>query len=150
MPEATTLFHKILLEGEQFQQYEEYPANAAIMPGDLIEVMSTGKVKKNATAAVSCRKLFALEDTKIGRNIDTAYAADEIVPCHVAEPGHVINGWVAASASAIVKGDKLKSDGSGGVAKTGATTDFIVGIADEAVDNSSNGSARARLKIRIN
>lgn len=148
MPEATTYPKLIVLEGELFQNHEEYPANAALKPGHLVQVMSTGKVRKNADATIACRALFAKECGMIGRNIDTAYAADDIVGCHSAQHGHLIYAWAPAGAAAIVKGDKLKSDGTGCLIKIAASTDFVVGQAEEALDNSGGG-AEARLKVRV-
>lgn len=155
MPERTEVPKKILLEGEEFGLHEEYNANESIIPGHLIEVMSTSKVKKNAGASIPCRKLFALEEGQIGRTIDTPYVstsgsgAGDVVRCHQALPGHLVNGFCPASATALVKGDKVKSNGDGTMVKITASTDFVIGLVEEAVDNSAGGSA-ARVKVRIN
>lgn len=149
MPELSVTPHKILLEGEEFGLHEEYQANAELKPGHLLQVMSTGKVRKNADATIVCRKLFAKEEGQIGRTINTAYAADDWVRCHQAQEGHLIYAWVPAGAAALVQGDKLKSDGTGCLIKVTASTDFVVGMCEEAVDNSAGG-AEARVKVRIN
>ena len=149
MPEATTAPHTILLQGEMFKQHEEYKANAALKPGHLVLVMSTNKVKKNDAASVSCRKLFAKEDGKIGLTITDAYAADDVVPCHAAEANDVVYARLPAAATAVVIGDKLKSNGDGTLVKITASTDFVIGTAKEAVDNSA-GSGEVFISVRIN
>jgi hypothetical protein len=149
MPEATASPNTIVLIGRLEDQNLEYPANAALKPGHLVLVMSTGKVKKNDAASVPCQKLFAKEDDHIGRGVADAYAADEVVFCHAAQPGDVIYGWVPASATALVKGDKVKSNGDGCLVKITASSDFVIGTVHEAVDNSAGG-AEARVKVRIN
>jgi hypothetical protein len=148
MPEATNYPKTILLEGEQFGNHEEYRANAALKPGHLLLRGSNGKVLKNSSASTPCRKLFAKEEDKIGRTIADAYAEDEVVPCHVAQPNHLIYAWVPASAAALVIGDKLKSDGTGCLIKVTAASDYVIGMVEEAVDNSAGG-AEARVKVRI-
>lgn len=149
MPEATTVAHTILLQGDMFAQHEEYKANAALKPGHLVLLMSNGKVKKNDAASVPCRALFAKEDGKIGKTITDAYAADDVVPCHASLPNDKINARVPAGAAAIVVGDKLKSDGTGCLIKVAASTDYIVATAMAALDNSGGGS-EAFLAVRVN
>ena len=60
-------------------------AQAAIMPGDLIEVIPTagadlGKVRRHATAAARAAPLFADGNWQFGKGIDEAYAAGDTVP----------------------------------------------------------------------
>lgn len=146
--QPAVLPHTIVLEGDLRNRHMEYRAAAAFKPGHLLEVHTDGKVRKHSTAAVPGRRLFAKEDPLIGRTIDTAYAADELTPCHDAQPGDLIYGWVPAAATAIGVGKRLMSNGDGTVVVSTATTDHIIGTADEAVDNSAGG-AEARICIRV-
>jgi hypothetical protein len=139
----------------------EYPASAAITPGHLVAVASTGKVAVHAAAGLATRPLIAVENALIGKGISDAYAADDLVQCVHAQPGDVIYALVAAGAAAIVKGDKLSSAGDGTFKKavtasqltsgnyTYTPADVILAEADEAVDNSGGGAAvRIRAIIR--
>lgn len=124
----------VLLKGEF--SYRTGIANAAITPGMLIEQMSTGKFRKHATAGgVKPSPLFAREEEYVGGGIDTDYAADDSLPYVVASAGAQVYGIVAASASAIVIGDLLESDGAGGVRKAASNylTDSSGGTANTTV-----------------
>ena len=120
--------------------HEEALANAALSPGHLLEVMSTGKVRKVATIDIAYPLLVAKENYFEGGLKTDAYAGDDNVPMHRALPGDRVYLRVAAGAAAIVKGDKLAASNDGTVVKSNATTDYIVAMADEAVDNSGGGS----------
>ena len=156
---------------------EEYEANAAIMPGMLIELMSTGKVRAHATAQGNALPMFALEDELQGKSIDDAYAAADRVQCWVPVRGEQVYAILADGESVSI-GDSLESNGDGylrkHVADTGAWEGSeagsltvypnpIVGIALEAVDLSASSGASGessgtvggvlgyndRIKIRI-
>lgn len=103
----------VVLHGLGRGCHGEAKANAAITPGMLIERMSTGKVRAHALAGTKPAMLFAKEDALQGRTLSTAYSADELVGYHEALPGDRINALVPANALAIVKGDKLASNGDG-------------------------------------
>ena len=90
----------------------EYAANAAITPGMLIELMSTGKVRAHATAEGNVINLFALEDNMRGRDILTAFAANEPVQCWSPTPGDEVAAIIADGEN-IVIGDFLASNGDG-------------------------------------
>lgn len=143
----------ILLSGEP--GCYEAVANAAITPGHLVELMSTGKLRKHATAAAVCSAMFAREEEYVGGGIDTDYAALDQVSYWVGTKGDRFYALVAASASAIVIGDMLESAGDGTLRKTthdvaSATTAaaWPIARAVEAVDNSGGGSA-VRLKVEV-
>lgn len=57
---------------------------------------------------------------------------------HVIQTGDVVHGRVPASASAIVKGDRVELVTGGVVQKL--ASGVACGIAEEAVDNSAGGS----------
>jgi hypothetical protein len=135
--------------------HKEGKANAAITPGDLVERMSTGNIRKHATAAGNAAPSFAIENEVIGKGIDDDYAAnDNVYFVHLA-PGSVVYARVAAAAAAIAIGDYLESAGNGTLRKASASAATseaqragIVARALEAVDNSGGGSA-VRIKAEV-
>ena len=92
--------------------FNEYEANAAITPGMLVELMSTGKVRAHATAGGNAVKSFAIEDALQGKDIDDAYAAGDNVRCWNAIPGDEVYAILADDETATV-GCFLESHGDG-------------------------------------
>jgi hypothetical protein len=96
---------------------DERVAAGAIKPGHLVAVDSDDKVAVHATYGGHAELMFALEDSLQGNIISTAYAAADVVFTYQALPGDIINARCPALAAAIVKGDKLISDGTGCLVK---------------------------------
>lgn len=133
--------HTIVLEGELKQRHLEYPAAAALSPGHILNVTSAGKVQKHGTADQTYAKLIAKEDVLFnGRTINDAYALDELVMVHQATAGDLVYARIPAAAVAIVKGDRLKTNGAGCLIKSTTAGDPLWGYAEEAVDNSAGGT----------
>jgi hypothetical protein len=158
----------IVLAGQPIYPQEAL-AGEAITPGHLVTFGSGGtanKLIKHATAAGNAAAMFAVENTTPDRSvttapIDTPYASGETVKWVMARPGSEIYAWVPASATAVIKGSFLTSNGDGtlrlsvpqasnegGTATYTIQTRAIVAIAAEAVDNSAGGSA-ARLRVYV-
>ncbi len=129
----------------------EYPANAAITPGNLIELLSTGKVRKHTAEGGLTLPMFALEDELQGRDIDTNYAEDAPVQCWIAQRGEEVYALIADGEDVSVA-DKLASNGDGTL-KVVESDDVPIAIALEAIDLSgSSGTYPAtgfRIKVRI-
>ena len=92
-------------------------AQAAILPGDLIEVIPTagadlGKVRRHATAAARAAPLFADGNWQFGKGIDEAYAAGDTVPYRAPAPGEAVYARCAVG-TAITTGTALESAGAG-------------------------------------
>ena len=92
-------------------------AQAAILPGDLIEVIPTagadlGKVRRHATAAARAAPLFADGNWQFGKGIDDAYAAGDTVPYRAPQPGEAVYARCAVG-TAITTGTPLESAGAG-------------------------------------
>ena len=135
---------------------KERVANAAITPGHLVEVMTTGKLRVHATASGNAQKAFAIEDENQGKTIADAYAANSQVQYEIMERGAEVNALIADGQN-IAIGDPLESAGDGTlqkyVAPTGdlwndSSTDAsklydsrIVGYALEAVNMSGSTAA---------
>lgn len=128
-------------------RHEEALASAALTPGHLIELISTGKVRKHASAGVRCEKLFALEDALQGRTIDTAYAADELVGFVVCQPGDVVYAWLNVGES-VVPGDLLVSNGDGTLQKL-AGSEIALAVSLDTLNLSDSEHAPARIRARI-
>jgi len=92
----------------------EYEANAAITPGMLIEVMSTGKVRAHATAGGNILPMIALEDELQGNGIDDDYAAADQVQCWVPVRGEEAYLILEDGETAVI-GSLLESAGNGNV-----------------------------------
>jgi len=146
---------------------EEMVASAAITPGMLLIIESTGKVKAHNQADKDAFPIFALEDELQGKGIDDAYAANAPVQCWIPYRGDIVNA-ILADGQKVVIGDPLTSDGYGRLKKhvtdTGASTvpwtvypEQIVGYAAEALDLSGSSGAEVsgplgyhkRLLVRI-
>jgi hypothetical protein len=135
----------------------EYNAEAAITPGMLIELTSSGTVQKNSAAGLACAKTFALEDELQGKTIADAYAAGAPVQCWSTIPGEEVYAWLANGEDVSV-GDKLVSNGAGLLKAMTAddssavvTEETPIAIALEDVDmsGSSGVDPTGRIKVRI-
>lgn len=142
---------------------EEFVANAAITPGHLIEVMSTGKVRKHASAGQNALIMFALEDELQGKGIDDDYAADAMVQCWIPQRGDIVYALLKDGQN-IAIGDFLESAGDGTLQKHVPDVDSaadvetiyglqIIGQAIEAIDLSGSSGTHPdsgyRIAIRI-
>lgn len=131
----------------------EAVANAAITPGHLVYLMSTGKVAVHASAGGLAEKAFAVEDDLQGKTIADAYASAAPVQYNVMRPGDEVNALLADGENAAI-GDKLVSAGDGTLKELSSesTDESVVGIAMEALDmsDSSGGDpSSARIRVRI-
>ncbi len=136
---------------------EELEANAAITPGMLIEEMTTGKVRKHASANGSAKAMFALEDELQGKDIDEDYAAGDRVACWHPRRGDQVYALLADGENVAIN-DLLASNGDGFLQKFvgGASTleDLpleVVAMAKEAIDRSSSsgGDTNTTGRIRV-
>jgi len=145
----------ILLKGRGIRK--EAIAAGTITPGDLLNIDSTGKLVRHASAAAPAAPLFAVENDLAGKTIADNYSTNDYVQAEYLQSGFEVLANVAASASAIIVGDLLESDGTGGLRKmtagnpAGSPPVFAgnaLAQALEAVDNSA-GITRARIKVVI-
>lgn len=144
----------VLLAGFPFTPQEK-TASEAIVPGDLVDIVvaagaTQGQLKKHSTAGGAAKPWFARESLTPDRGsvnlpIDVAYAIGETVRWFDGSKCEVL-ALVAAAAPAIVAGDMLTSDGTGGLKKGNGTTDIVIATAAENVNNSGGGT-RARIRV---
>lgn len=149
---------------------EEAIANAAITPGWLIELMSTGKVRAHSSSGQNQEFMFAFENELEGEGIDDDYAAADIVQYIIARRGDVVNA-ILANGQNVAIGDLLESNGDGTLkkytadaiavssAEPGTVTVYptqIVGMALEALDLSGSSGEESstllnnpRIQVRV-
>jgi hypothetical protein len=141
---------------------EEFTANAEILPGHLVELMSTGKIRAHATAGGNAVKMWAIENELEGEGVNDAYAASDQVQVRVMNAGDQVNALIADGENISI-GDFLESNGDGTLQKweeaSGAAEnppESLVGVAMEALDLSDSsggessgllGDRRARIMV---
>lgn len=91
---------------------EEYEAAGPIIPGELLELTSAGKVQRHSTADGNTLAMFALEDELQGKEISVAFIAGDKVQVWVAVRGEIVYARLA-DAQNVVIGDWLVSNGAG-------------------------------------
>jgi len=128
-------YNTIIVKGDG-EQYEAL-ANAAITPGQLVELMSTGKVRKVTAASAEQEKLVAIEDYLQGKTIAQDYAADAICLHRAFKSGDEVL-LILADGQNVAIGDMLESAGGGEVKKYSAGVKLFV--AREAVDASDSAT----------
>jgi len=126
---------------------EEYAAVAAITPGMLIELTSTGEVQVHGAAAGVGEKMFADEDQFQGKTIADAYAVGDKVSCWLPQRGDVVYAFLADGENVAV-GAKLVSDGAGALQEVSSSEENVIAVALETVDLSAAG-AIGRIIARI-
>jgi len=145
-------YHTIKLKNYS-NVFEEYEANAEIYPGHLVELMSTGKIRKHASANSYAMPMFALEDYLQGKTVDDAYATGDQVQVWIPGRGDQVYARLQ-DAQNIAIGDALVSSGDGTLKKADTdiysweslnetqdlSTRVILAIALEAKDLSGSGS----------
>ena len=146
-------FKTITLKGRGVRN--EAVANEIITPGMLVELMSTGKVRKHAAAGAYAEKAFAVEDELQGKEIGDTYAAAALVQYEIFKPGDEVFSLLANGENVAI-GDKLDSNGDGQLRKhlkeSGTLGEAVpVATALEAVDMSDSSAAdpSGRIAIRI-
>lgn len=122
----------------------EKVAAAAFTPGMLLEQTSANKFQAHSVAGGSNQRVFALEDSLRGNDIDDAYVADNQSFGFIARRGDLINALLADGETAVI-GSKLVSNGDGYlkilVVDSAEDYEDLVGIAQEALDLSDSSGA---------
>ena len=137
----------ILLKGDA--TIKEAEGAAAITPGHLCELISSGNLQKQAGNALNSPMLIALEDSLVGGEIDTDYAAVDRVYYAAAKKGEEYYCWLSDGENVTI-GDELEVGGTDGefIKRSAGVS---VATALEAVDlSASANTTKARLKIVIN
>lgn len=175
-PTRTTTPSTVVLHGDDSSRdRKDGVANAAISPGELLEVagltdtgVDTAPLLQPHSAAPdlngngSALPRFALENSHTGGGLADDYAVDDAVDYKVMEPGDEVYAFLAAGEVASPD-DPMESAGNGALAvHTGASTtgdgtgtasedvadDVVVGYAMESVDNSG-GAEPVRVRVEV-
>ena len=107
----------IILRGDPIINEDEV-ALEAITPGHLIELTTTG-VQKNTDDAANVAPQFALERDEVGRDIDTAYAAGDVVKAATFAKGQRVYAFLASGQN-VTKGAYLSGNTAGELTSTGS------------------------------
>ena len=127
----------------------EAAANAAITPGQLVELLSTGKVQKQATAKADVERMVAIEDSLQGNDIADDYAVSATVFMRVMGSGDVVNIILADGETAVI-GTKLEAALAGEVqAFTDGVKLFVALEAIDASDSAATPVVSRRIKVRV-
>lgn len=157
----------ILLAGTVTYPQEVLAGDADIKPGMLVTFGTggdAGRLIKHGTASGNAAPMFADVNTTPQQGstapIDVVYNDGETMKWFIAHPGAEVYALVPASASAIIKGNFLTSNGDGMLKlyaaqasnEGGSATYTIqvkapVAIAAEAVDNSANTAGPVRIRV---
>ena len=128
-------------------------AEAGIYPGMLIELNSSGYVKKHATAGGRAEILIAMEDVLQGNTVATVYTSGGIVTCLLPKKGDEVNILIEAGQD-IAIGDELISAGNGTFKKasdleSGESLSQVLFKAVEACDLTASGAANTLCSARV-
>ncbi len=126
-------------------QLDELDATETITPGQLLERTSAGKVAKNTDLDLPAEALFAQEDALQGKTIDDDYVADDKVQVLIPAKGSEVFAFLQGGVTAA-DGIELSSGGDGTLVLA-TTTDFVIAVAQEALD--LNALPAARLAVRV-
>lgn len=143
----------ITLKGNGVQS--EGVANAAVKPGMLVELLSTGKSQAHGTqGGGGVEKMFAIENELEGQGIDDDYAADDVLFQKWYNGGDWVNALLANGENASI-GDKLDSNGDGYLrvqptidATTLAGSTVAIAMADVDMSGSSGEDPSGRIPVR--
>lgn len=91
---------------------EEYPADAELYPGHLLMVNSTNEVLKHNQVGAHGPVIVACEQALLGKTIDDAFAAADVVPVIVGVKGDIINVRLQVGQN-VLNGAGLVSAGDG-------------------------------------
>jgi hypothetical protein len=125
-------------------QTEDAAAGAAITPGMLVTLNSSGLVVAHATAAAATARNFAMERDEMGKDMDTAYATGDRVKVACLSQGERVNALIATGQN-IGIGALLESAGNGTLRILAAGVPLAQAL--EAVNNASGSNARLRVQI---
>lgn len=151
---ASSTYHTIAIQGGAVRL--EALADAAITPGELLEINSDEEAAPHSSAAgVLPGKLIALEDPAAEASttaaIDTDYDTGDTVYYAWGQSGDLFYMWLKAGETGVKGITQLISDGAGALqAKTvdaNTLENSVVGISAE--DKTAGGGVRVRHLVRI-
>jgi hypothetical protein len=138
----------IIAKGDPIQKEGTVLAANSLNPGHLIDIdPATGNVMPHNRAGLNAVPRFCVERSDVGDDADTAITSGERANYVTARSGDEIYARLAASATAVTRGDFLESGGDGTLrllTSSAATAESVrasvVAHALESVDNSGGGT----------
>lgn len=128
-------------------QHEEAIAEAAILPGQVCEMIAGGTVQVLGTDnQLGSEKMIAKEDALQGKTITDAYAADDIVSLQILAPGDVVL-LLCLTGQDIPDGTKLAINDAGKGVIVDASDTQVFGASIEDTDGAL--AADALVKVRV-
>ena len=134
-------YKNVLLKGDPIMK--EALAAGAITPGHLIKLNGSGAYVVHSTSGGAARRLFAMEMSDTGKDIDDAYASGDTVYGLACRPGDEVYAILDTSQT-IVEGDALESGGNGRLIKYSAGV-----IVAWALEDKTTTSAVARIIVEV-
>ena len=134
--------------------FVEVEANATIIPGMLVELMTTSKLRAHASAATFAMPMFAMENFLEGKGLGDNYVAGDQVQVWIPGRGDEVYALLVDGGQPVSVGDALVSAGGGYLKKSQDTINSyesvdagmdisnksLIAIALEAKDISGSGS----------
>lgn len=115
----------------------EYPAEAAILPGKLIRLNSDGKVAVNSAAGAKVPTMVALEDELQGRSTRDEYVADDPVQAWYVTPGEEVLMVVGSSVTPAI-GALLEAATDGNLRLHDEGEPLFECVGPKMIDNNDN------------
>lgn len=140
---ATLTYKKIVLKGDPLVN-EDSAAAAAITPGHLVELTSSGTVQKNSDDAANVAFAVALEQDELSRDISDAYATGDTVKVGVFSPGMHAYCFIPSGQNVAI-GDYLTGDTGGRLTKGSVSASVRIARALDAV----NAVADTRIRVEV-
>lgn len=115
-----TTYNKILVNHAlpvPYMKNGKVRSTYTVTPGDFVRRHTDGSFYRQSVANNNGARLIAVEFEEIGKGIDDNYTTTEHIKLAYLQRGDEVYTFVAPSAAAIVIGDELVFDGSGGVKK---------------------------------
>lgn len=129
----------------------EGKAIAAIAPGTILKEVATGLDANDVAATTFGEQLIVADkDQQRSKSVDTAWTINENMVGILPRSGDLINALVATGQT-LIKGSPLARNGAGllklAVTPTtvGATSEEVVGYADEAITTTATTLVRLRV-----
>jgi hypothetical protein len=145
----------IVVRGNLNQYHDEFPADAALSPGHVLQKNSDGEVLKTTSAeGKAWNRLIAKENALLGATEDDAYAAADVVPVHVCQPGDIVRAFLTPGVSYAIGDQLILSDTAGQLKKlasvsSGVTVRKVVGEIRTALNLSASGAVATKGEVFI-
>jgi hypothetical protein len=125
-------------------QIGDLAASEAITPGHLVDRFNSGGVirfRKHATAGGATARLVATEQANVGKGIDDAYAANDLMEVSALATGAEAYMFIASGQN-IAAGNKLESAGDGTLRILASGTALF-----SALENQANVTVLTRIRV---